>query len=62
MKNVIEIKQNTDIIAQDDILIKWTGTRNFLGKITSKTVTMVYFFMIWKIKTDLSFIWITEYE
>ena len=27
--------------------------RNFRGKFTSQTMTMVYFFMIWKIKADL---------
>lgn len=56
MKNIMEIKQNINMIAQDDILIKlnWHKT-TFLGKFTLKTVNVVYFLVIWKVKTDLSF-------
>lgn len=56
MRNIIEIKQDIDVIAQDDILIKLNGhRRNFLGKFTSKTAKMVYFLVIRKIKADASF-------
>lgn len=47
MKNIIEIKQNIDITAQDNILIKLNGhKRNFLGKFTSKKGNTVYFLVM----------------
>lgn len=45
MKNIIEIKQNIDLIAQDDILIK--GTEILPGKVHIKN-NMVYFFSYMK--------------
>lgn len=56
MKNIMEIKQDIDKIAQDNILIKLNEyRRNFLGTFTSKTAKMVYFLEIRKIKSDVSF-------
>lgn len=50
----MEVKQDMDIIAQDDILIKLNGhRRNFPGKFTSKTAKI--FLVIQKIKADASF-------
>jgi 4-hydroxyphenylpyruvate dioxygenase-like putative hemolysin len=55
MKNM-GIKQNIDIIAQNDILIKSNGhKKNFLEKFTSKIAEIMYFLVIWKIKTYPSF-------